>query len=82
MATGVGKIDVGGKLYAFTGTVTTNGSPVTVYTMPNRKFLMIGYTATDAIFQVTIASGSTTIDSGTDSSVAFTAYCVEIFDTL
>lgn len=82
MATNVGKIDTSGRLYTFTGTVATTGTPVSVTTIPNRKFLAIGWTATDAVVQVAISNGSFTVDSGTDNTVAFTAYCVEIFDIL
>ena len=80
MATNVLQWDTSGRIWKFTGTVANSGTPVTVTTVPGRKFGVLFFTATDACFQVAIANGSFTVDSGTDNSVAFTAYCVEIFD--
>lgn len=74
------------RLWSFTFTVASAGTPVTVTTQANKRFLVVGWGVTVAgspyqffdtagVFQV----GSIKIDASA-SSCAGTAYCIEVDD--
>ena len=74
------------RIWTFTFSVTSTGTPVTVTTHANKRFLVIGWGVTSGkspfqffdtagVFQV----GSIKVDAAANTTVG-TAYCVEMVD--